>query len=59
MSPRKATVKGKAPEAGRNLRCLRKNKELGVAGDEVREATGVRPFGALWASVRTLALSPR
>lgn len=56
MSPRKVTVKGKAPEARRNLRCLRKSKEVGVMGDEVREATGTRSCGALWATARTLAL---
>lgn len=49
MSPGEATAKGKAPEARRNLICLRKSKEVGVVGDEVSEAMG--------ATGTTLALS--
>ena len=47
MSLRKVTVKGKALESRRNLRCLRKSKEVGLAGHEVKEATGTRSCGAL------------
>lgn len=57
MSLRKVTVKGKALESRRNLRCLRKSKEVGLAGHEVKEATGTRSCGALWATARTLALT--
>lgn len=59
MSPGEAPAKGKAPEAGRNLMSLRKSKEVGVAGDEVREAMGASSCRALWATARTLTLTLR